>query len=291
MARAPDFIGLGAPKAGTTWIYACLNEHPDICSPSGNSLQMKEIFFFNRDENWQKGPEWYESLFDRCAADKKVGEFSTTYLANPATPQRIHSLYPHARLIVALRNPIDRALSHYNYMVMQGRKEIAQKPFHTFIHESSHFVRVGYYAMHLRRYLQYFPKQQILVLIYEDIRKDQQAFIQQVYQFLEIDYSFVPSSLTRQINVSRSVHRPEIYTYLGRGGAFLRRYGLAYLIWLLKKMHVVEIINRLNTRSVTPARKSLSHEERNALYTLFRDEIGALEELIGRKLPEWHVRT
>ena len=99
-----DFIGLGAQKAGTSWVYACLYEHPEIHAP------IKELHFFSRDR-FSKGKDWYESHFSHRKEGQKVGEFSTSYLYSKETPERIKELYPEVKLIAIVRNPVTRAYS------------------------------------------------------------------------------------------------------------------------------------------------------------------------------------
>ena len=108
-----NFIGVGAQKSGTSWIYACLYEHPEICAP------IKEIHFFSR-PRYEKGIAWYEKQFDRCAVEKLRGEFSTSYLYTPEAAARIHAAYPDAKIIAVLRNPIDRAYSQYRNAIKAG---------------------------------------------------------------------------------------------------------------------------------------------------------------------------
>ncbi len=80
----PDFLGLGAQKSGTSWIYSCLYDHPQVCIP------VKDLHFFSRERNWSRGFTWYEEQFARCGADTLAGEFSTSYLADPEAAARIH---------------------------------------------------------------------------------------------------------------------------------------------------------------------------------------------------------
>ena len=101
----PGFIGIGAQRTGTSWLYACMYEHPQVCMPQ------KEINFFSRERNWTRGYEWYEHLFAECPADAVAGEFSTSYLTDAATPARIHERYPDVKLIVSVRHPVERAYS------------------------------------------------------------------------------------------------------------------------------------------------------------------------------------
>ena len=87
MGRNPDFIGLGAQKSGTSWIYTCLSEHPEVYMP------VKEVQFFSQESNWSKGYGWYEDILEKCPPGTKAGEFSTSYLVSAAAPQRIYQRY------------------------------------------------------------------------------------------------------------------------------------------------------------------------------------------------------
>ena len=108
----PDFIGIGAMKAGTTWLYQCLSEHPEIPLPD------KELNFFGDQDTWSMGFDWYEKQLE---SNKNVtGEFSVFYLVHPYVIPRIYNRYPATKLIVCLRNPIDRSFSHYLHDVRYG---------------------------------------------------------------------------------------------------------------------------------------------------------------------------
>src|SRR5436190_128677 len=158
-ARAPDFIGIGAQRTGTSWIYACLYEHPQICMPR------KEINFFSRDRNWSRGFEWYEGIFAECRPAAIAGEFSTSYLPDPETPTRIRHRYPEVRLIVSLRHPVDRAYSNYLNDIVAG-EVLSGQGFQEALREHPEYVEAGRYAQHLRNYLDLFPREQLLVSIF-----------------------------------------------------------------------------------------------------------------------------
>ena len=111
--RKPDFIGLGAQKAGTSWLHACLYEHPDLYMPAS-----KETHFFSN--YYDKGTSWYEAHFRDSLPHQRVGEFSPTYLYHPDAPKRIYSYDPRVRLIICLREPVSRALSAYHYAIQVG---------------------------------------------------------------------------------------------------------------------------------------------------------------------------
>src|SRR3989344_5640213 len=99
-----DFIGVGAPKCGTTWIAECLAEHPDVCF-SWN----KEPHFFNRDREYEKSLDYYRTYFKNCENKKLRGEYTVNYLYFDSAADRIKKHFPGTKIIIALRNPIERA--------------------------------------------------------------------------------------------------------------------------------------------------------------------------------------
>jgi len=111
----PTFLFIGAEKAGTTWFYARLKEHPDIFVP-----ETKELHFFNKyNSNLEKmdrfeklGLNYYQRFFQRYAGEKAIGEVCPMYLCDPCAPVRIRQTLPQVKLIACLRNPADRAYSH-----------------------------------------------------------------------------------------------------------------------------------------------------------------------------------
>src|SRR3954452_7693164 len=124
----PDFLIIGAQKAGTTALYAYLREHPTIAGPP-----WKEVSFFDR--HYRRGAGWYRGNFPsrlylrrvraRSGARPIVGEASPSYVFHPLAPERVAALVPDVRLIALVRNPIDRALSHYHHEVALGREQLS----------------------------------------------------------------------------------------------------------------------------------------------------------------------
>ena len=103
LLREPDFIGIGASKAASSWIFSCLKEHPEICVSS-----KKEINFFNKPYNYNKGIEHYKSFFKHCPKKSIKGEFTPNYINSTQVPQLIHKHFPNVKIIACLRNPIDK---------------------------------------------------------------------------------------------------------------------------------------------------------------------------------------
>ena len=196
----PDFLVLGAQKAGTTALYEYLRRHPQISGPS-----WKEVSFFDR--HWARGESWYRGNFPNVARTrgKHVGEASPSYVFHPLAPRRVQEVVPEARLIVLVRNPVDRALSQYNHEVALGREPL---PFEEALDEEEERLRGeqermaadpryfsrewwnhtykarGRYAEQLERWLAVFPREQLLVLPSDDLGSDPARAHAQVLEFL-----------------------------------------------------------------------------------------------------------
>lgn len=274
-----DFIGLGAQKAGTSWVYACLYEHPEIHAP------IKELHFFSRDR-FGKEKEWYESHFAHAKEGQKIGEFSTSYLYSALTPERIKDLYPDAKLIAILRNPRARAYSQYRNAIKAG--EIGKEmPYETFLKEDRSAIDQGQYAEQLKRYFALFPKEQILVLIYEDIKKDPAAFMRRIYEFIGVDPSFVPSMLGTRVNIARTPRMVGIDRLMHHVAEALRKTGFDKLVWRIRRSGLPDLLRRFNTSSETAVAED---EVIMANPTLWTDDAAKLSQLIGRDMTkEWNL--
>jgi hypothetical protein len=196
----PDFLVLGAQKAGTTALYEYLRRHPQITGPA-----WKEVSFFDR--HWARGESWYRGNFPNLARTrgKLVGEASPSYVFHPLAPQRVQEVVPEARLIVLVRNPVDRALSQYNHEVALGRERLpfeealdaeeerlrgeddrmAADPRYFSREWWSHTYKArGRYAEQLDRWLAVFPREQLLVLPSDDLGSDPARAHAKVLEFL-----------------------------------------------------------------------------------------------------------
>jgi sulfotransferase family protein len=207
----PDFLILGAQKAGTTALYAYLRWHPEITGPS-----FKEVSFFDR--HYTRGETWYRAHLpatprqwvarQRHGRWPAVGEASPSYLFHPLAPERVAALLPDARLIAVLRDPVDRAFSHYQHEVALGREPL---PFEDALaaeeermrgevqrmtSDPSYFseawwnhtyVARGRYGEQLRRWFASFPPEQILVLFSDDLLQQPADTYARVLAFLGVD--------------------------------------------------------------------------------------------------------
>jgi hypothetical protein len=196
----PDFLIIGAQKAGTTALYAYLREHPSIMGPS-----WKEVSFFDR--HYARGEAWYRGNFPSVLrARGLVGEASPSYLFHPLAPQRVKALLPDVRLVALVRNPVDRAFSHYQHEVALGREPLSFEDAlgakeerlrgeeERLLADPTYFSHAwwnytyrarGLYAEQLERWLAVFPREQLLVLPSEDLSDDPDAAYARVLEFLD----------------------------------------------------------------------------------------------------------
>ncbi len=194
----PDFLILGAQKAGTTALYAYLRWHPGITGPS-----WKEVSYFDR--HYRRGASWYRGHFPIGAGDRLVGEASPGYLFHPLAPERVRTTVPEAKLIALLRDPVDRALSHYHHEVALGREALSFEEAidaepertrgeeHRMVGEPGYFSHAwwdytylarGRYAEQLERWLAVFPREQLFVVASEELASDPGQTYSRVLEFL-----------------------------------------------------------------------------------------------------------
>ncbi len=155
----PNFIGIGAQRAGTTWLHRCLSEHPQVFVP-----QPKEVHFFNR--QFERGQAWYEERFAGAEGRIAVGEITPNYLNSPAAIPRMASVIPDARLLVVLREPVARAYSAYCLY----HKQYNGLSFRQACESGRSLVELGLYAEQLQRVFNHYRREQVKVLLYEDIQ-------------------------------------------------------------------------------------------------------------------------
>jgi hypothetical protein len=190
-----DFIICGVQKAGTTALDAYLREHPDICM-----AQRKEVHFFDDEEAFRNGNEDYElyhSYFGHCSQAMLVGEATPIYSYWKQAPQRIQKYNPLMKLILVLRNPIERAYSHWNMEYSRGAETLSFsdairnesercKAAHPFQHTVFSYTDRGFYTVQLRRLYKLFPAAQLLILKNEELRNNPNKVLNKVYEFLGV---------------------------------------------------------------------------------------------------------
>ena len=186
----PTFIVIGAMKAGTTSLYHYLRNHEQIFMP-----KIKELDFFAEGGNWSRGLDWYRQQFNGAGDAVARGEASTVYTKYPqydGVPERIAGVVPDVRLIYVVRDPIVRMRSHYQHRVALGAETA---PPDVALLENPIYLDYSSYAMQLERYLDHFPREQLLVVTSEALLHERAATVRQVYEFLGVDPTLSPPAL------------------------------------------------------------------------------------------------
>lgn len=270
----PNFLIVGAQKAASSWLKVCLQEHPDVYI-----YEQGEIHFFN--DHFEKGVAWYESHFDDWSGQKAVGEKSPIYLSHPDTPGRIKEVLGDVKLIVSLRHPVNRAYSEYWHILESGRIP-ANVEFRTFYQQRDQLHNRGNYIVHLKRYFEHFPRENILVLIFEEMKQHPQEAIAECLTFLNVDPQFTPDKLRSKVNKSKDV------SVLQRQLRNIRL-GMKSLPPNLQR----PLINiGRSIFSFLPKQRnyvSLSEDTRQELLNDFLPGIKQLESLLGRELSIWYT--
>ena len=189
-----NFIGIGGQRCGTTWLYEVLKEHSEITT----SVE-KELHFFSY--NYHFGTNWYQNQF-RINNNSICGEFSTSYLHDIQVPARVKNYNPEIKIILSIRNPIDRFISHHRHEI-QGRRFISHTNNPYDILNNNHtYLEYGLYFNFIRHWLKHFSKEQLLVILFDDIINDPRDVVFKVYEHLGVDKLFIPTCLNKKINQS-----------------------------------------------------------------------------------------
>jgi hypothetical protein len=274
----PNFLIIGAPKAGTTSLYDYLRAHPDVFMPT-----LKEPRFFGYEgapgagdrKKWpvQSRAE-YEALFAGAGDAAAVGEATPHYLFYPKAALRIAEALPGVRLIASLRNPIDRAYSVYQ-MNLRNKQANAGVPFARAL-ESDANLQETYHGP-LARYFEAFPRARLKIVLLDDLEAAPERAVREIFAFLGVDPGFAPD-LSRVSNPgglprSKLLHQVMNDRRLREGARRLLPAG------------ATEWLKALRSRNLRKG--ALPPEDRAAARAFFEADIRATGALIGRDLSHW----
>lgn len=296
----PNFLVIGAQKSGTTFVQRCLNEHPDAFIP------LEEIPFFEDPWYSSNNVDTFKSLFQEGKNKKAIGLKRPNYLAKAECAERIHKHLPSAKLITILRDPVDRAISaYYHYAkfgfapikhVNRGLLEIMKGRHAGKYPRAREIIEFGFYYKWLERYLGYFERKQILIMLYDEIVKNCHHSIKKICQFLEIDSEYAPRSLNSRpqagvYSILRlkllALRNPIVYSYsadrtrltprdeIGPHGAMLVR--------------IINLVDRKVVWSLDNSRPPLNRDAAKALSDVYRGDTSKLEGLLNSSLAHWKV--
>lgn len=292
----PNFLLIGAAKAGTTSLYHYLNQHPQIYMSPVKEPRFfaPEFYHTNPNAPIRKGSrqdpldiQEYEALFEGATHEIAIGEASTEYLFFPKTAHRIKRHLPNAKLIAILRDPVERAFSAFCYQVrdnceflsfeqalQQETKRIQEKWRPGWL-----YLTGGFYYTQLKQYFDVFDRHQIKIYLYSDLCKNSQAVAQDIYRFLGVDDRIVPDTSKKNISV---VPRNKFLHRCIQENALLKSAAKTILPEFLYQGLAQSI--KTYTFKEKPA---LPPNLKQDLIKVYRDDRLKLEELIQRDLSHW----
>ena len=274
--RKPSFLGIGASKAGTSSLRHYLKQHPEIFIPDDD----KEPGYFCRGGDDSsifyriRTPEAYFGMFRGVRDEKAWGEITPHYLDSPYAAQNIRDEAPEARLIVSLRNPVERAFSLYQ-MNLRNKNHNRGVPFLEAV-ASDPWMNRSYFE-NLSRFYRRFPREQIQLILFDELSADPAATARGVFAFLGVDPGFVPD-VSKVVNPGGLPRFRLLHLALNNRTA--RRVGRHVL-----PMSVHNRLERLKNANLQAQR--LYPDERRKALALFRDDILRTQDLVGRDLSGW----
>ncbi len=297
----PTFLIIGAAKAGTTSLYHYLRQHPDVFMPE---VKEPRFFAYVDDPPAMEGPgdeasneasgavytlEAYRALFEDAGDVQAVGEASVNYLYSETAPRRIHEHLPDVQLIAVLRNPIERAYSHYLHLLRSGREPL--EDFRSALEDekkrreqgwewSWHYTGMGFYHEQLTRYLEYFDRDQLSIYLFDDFREDNLAVIQDVFRTIGVDAGFVPSDSVTHAKTGVPIS-DWFQSFLLNPDHPIRRAARRVLPEAVRTRSV-KVLQNLNL-----SKPDMDPVVRAELADLYTDEVRRLETLLDRDLSHW----
>jgi hypothetical protein len=271
--RLPDFIAVGPPRTGTTWLHRTLRNHVGL-----PSIKETQFFAYNHD----LGVDWYRFYFRDCPRDLPMGEIAPTYFDHPQARTRIAEVIPDCRVICSLRDPVARAYSHYKAWHRAG---LLEGSFESVVQRSWPALSANY-ASNLRGWRNIFGAANVLVVLYQDLRTDPQAYLDRVCEFVgiaRIDLTTMPGA-TEPVNLSKEAPRSTILarTMLKLRDALIRRRYLR-IARLFEAGTPAWKLFFAGGKPYAPLDPAFDAHLRHIL----RPEIEDLESLLGRDLSTW----
>lgn len=290
----PNFIIIGTAKAGTTSLCNYLAQHPQIyMSP----IKEPHFFSFEKKDLKFNGPgdreiskkfitniQDYYGLFKNVSEEKAIGEASSTYLYISKAAERIHRVIPETRLIVILRNPVDRAYASYLHLVRDGRESTSDFAIALQLEKERiknnwmplwHYLNRGFYYSQLKRYFDLFDSTKIKIYLYEDFQKKNLAVVQDIFQFLEVDSTFTPNIVTK-FNVSGIPKNRKLQKIFNTSGFYKT---------IVKKILPANLKQKIRVSNLS--KPKLSDSIRVELKKIYREDILLVQSLIKKDLAIW----
>ena len=275
--KGPDFVGIGAAKAGTSWLAFLMNQHSALRMASE-----KEITFFSSEKRWSKGEEWYRSRLPRREPNTLIGEFSVSYMTHAEkTATRLKSMNGHVRLIAVLRHPLKRAQSHWNWLHQLGRVKYGT-PFN--LEMAPAILQDSLYYQNLKPFIERFERSQIHVLKYENLLKDPLETLNSLFTFLGVAPLTKIEFFDQRVGETIVPRWQTLELFRMRVHRWAGKRGMVSLVELLRKMGVSRLYRSLNNSGRFDRIRPLSFEQ---IRTPIAHDLIQLEKVIDFSITDW----
>jgi hypothetical protein len=276
----PTFIGIGAQKCATTWIYQVLKEHPEVVVSDP-----KELNYFSH--NYDHGTQWYEDHFNYHHPWKAAGEISPSYFYEPMAVKRAFDYSPNLKIIVSLRDPIERAYSNHLHEVRVGHIWGENLCFEQGIRNNPMYLEQSRYATHLARWLNVFRRDQIHVVIHEEMKSNPAQQARRLYRFLEVDEDYRSANINKKFNRSFVPRSRFLGRLISRTGGIVRKAGMGKLIAAAKCAGLVDRLYEFNRKDVQLVIRPMLDETKWELAQELKNELRMLAKLLGKDELPW----
>jgi len=287
MNKKPNFFIVGAPRCATTTVYEVLKRHPEVfMSP------VKEPCFLSGGRgkigSWKK----YYELFEGAKDEKIVGEASTPYLYSDRAIENIKKITAEPRILIQLRDPIDRAVSQYKRNIRTG---IEQRSFEEIIEQEKkqlsnvkksklQYLGYGFYSDHVKNYFNHFGRKNVKVILFEELIVNKKSKFREIYEFLGISFSYLPDHIDKY-NAGTKPRLPWINDFI-MGSSMSKRFLKRIIPQRVKNLFIPKIRDYLNL-SKEEIKVKLTEGMREDLIDLFSANINQLGKLINADLSHW----
>lgn len=278
MTGLPNFLIIGAARAGTTSIYHQLSSHQDVYMPVKKEPQYFTV-------NWGKGFEWYGSLFSERRGEGAVGEASVSY-SYPMyedAPKKIKEALPECRIIYILRNPVERTYSHYLYM--KNYAMVEREEFRAAIEKNPVYLGASAYDKVIENYRNYFDEERMHIVIFERYVKDSEEALRKMFEFVGVDGDKFSNKGDVKTNESFQYRSETLMKAYRRFSVSRVRQAMEPLLPQKIRPHIRNTIRAaLGTKEKTP---KLTHEDRHYLEEYFRPHNSCLRKVLGDEIDIW----
>ena len=273
----PNFLIIGAQKAGTSSLWQYLRSHPQVFMPA-----IKEVNFFSRPAQNLNLAE-YATYFADAGDALAVGEASPTYSMFPVTddvPSRIKALIPDVRLIYLMRDPVERMRSAYRHRLSAGTE---RRPIGQALLSESSYLHVSMYATQIDRYRRAFGVDQMLLLTAEQLRSNRAETLRSVLEFVGVDCDWQPSNLAVEYNTREEKARAPRPTARVVGDLMIR----SRLFRFVPHKGVSLLSGTMGTRAIEESEVAVTPDLRERLRGLLRSDVERLRQWMPRSFDGW----